>query len=420
MIQPKAQNTVEASLQRLLAVLNETLARSNRVHLDFLNQQAQSLQAIAAGMAGKMTIARQSVINRRQLQEFGSGSIAKCFGPEYAVLDQRKSPRIPNGDLLMVDRVTAISGERGLQQPPADITTEFDISPAAWFVRENLYGGLPLAAWMEIALQPCGILSAYLGTSLSLPADVNIFRNLDGVIDWLACPPPAGKTITNRARLVSSVSGAGMLIQKFVFELSEDGAAFLTGESSFGYFQQAAMERQSGLDAEANPQLAYDFAGFQRLPAGGIKTQEPHLDLVDELRFKESAGRFKNGLITGSRRLDGAEWFYQNHFYQDPVMPGSLGVEAILQGLWIFMRHFNLDAGFKHAAIDFSHSSPLKWKYRGQVTPANRAIHFSIHLKNDPFAQAAQPLFADADFWVEDRKIYSIENISITLKEGRS
>ena len=182
-------NAIRANhLLRLLKVMDENLTQSGRTHREFLQLQEQNLEVIASALGRQHTPEPQTsqtrapVITKSQLAEFGTGSIARCFGPEYTLLDQRKSPRIPNGDLLMIDRVVAISARRGELNPPASITTELDIAPDAWFIRENGYPGIPLGVLLEIALQPCGILSAYMGTSLLLPAEVNLFRNLDGEI----------------------------------------------------------------------------------------------------------------------------------------------------------------------------------------------------------------------------------------------
>ncbi len=36
--------------------------------------------------------------------------------------------------------------------------------------------------------------------------------------------------------------------------------------------------------------------------------------------------------------IDPAAWFLEAHFYQDPVMPGSLGVEAMHQAMAAFAQ----------------------------------------------------------------------------------
>ena len=46
-------------------------------------------------------------------------------------------------------------------------------------------------------------------------------------------------------------------------------------------------------------------------------------------------GRYGKGYVYASRPVNPQDWFYPFHFYQDPVMPGSLGVEAILEAMQV-------------------------------------------------------------------------------------
>jgi hypothetical protein len=99
-------------------------------------------------------------------------------------------------------------------------------------------------------------------------------------------------------------------------------------------------------------------------------------------------------------------------------MPGSLGIEAIIQGLWAYAKYFQKDTNFHNPLIDFSFNEPLYWKYRGQVIPANREIKFEILLKTKYISDSSIKLAGDADFWVDDVRIYTIQNISMKLSEG--
>ena len=99
-------------------------------------------------------------------------------------------------------------------------------------------------------------------------------------------------------------------------------------------------------------------------------------------------------------------------------MPGSLGIEAIMQGLWAYVKYFQLDTNIHNPIIDFSHNDPFYWKYRGQVIPTNKKINFEIHLKTKNISDLTINLTADAEFWGDGVRIYSIQNISMTLKKG--
>ena len=73
--------------------------------------------------------------------------------------------------------------------------------------------------------------------------------------------------------------------------------------------------------------------------------------------------------------VDPAAWFFKAHFFQDPVQPGSLGLEAMLQLLQFAMIHAGHGRGSRAARSRFEPlalGEPHSWKYRGQVLPRNR------------------------------------------------
>lgn len=411
---------------RLIDLLDGYLSRSTEVHQAFLENQITALKTITEISVKPVSQPNSSPSNplafsRGQLEEFSKGSIARCFGQEYAILDQRLTPRIPNGRLLLIDRVREISGKRGEIAPPASITTEVDVRPDAWYLRDNPYQGLPLSVLLEMALQPCGILSAYLGTSLVIPAENHLFRNLDGWIRMAAQPELREKTITNRAELTKSVASGGLYIQSYRFSLSLEGQTFLEGESSFGYFTRPVMNNQSGLDLGKRLPGLIRSAGF---PAGFSQMKEsdqsnrPLLDLTDHTWSDPTGGKFGLGVAIGQRDVDPDDWFFENHFYGDPVMPGSLGVESITRGLAALAGQASGNHPSNDLALEFPSNNPLVWKYRGQVLPTNKLTYFEAHIKQATSSGGQTHISADADFWVDDLRIYSIENLSMVLKEG--
>lgn len=411
---------------KLFDVLDGYLSRSTEMHQAFLENQMTALKTIT-GISGKSTSQTSStpynppVFSRWQLEEFSKGSIARCFGPEYAILDQRPTPRIPNGQLLLIDRVREISGKRGEIAPPASIVTEVDSHPDAWYYQDNPYQGLPLSVLLEMALQPCGILSAYLGTSLIIPAENHVFRNLDGWIIQASLPELRGKTIINRAELIKSVASGGLYIQTYRFSLSTQGQTFLEGESSFGYFTVPVMNNQSGLDLGQRQPGMIRSASF---PAGfsvmvpSAQSSKPILDLTDRTWIDPTGGKHGLGVVVGLRNVDPGDWFFENHFYGDPVMPGSLGVESIARGLAALAVQVSGNHPSNELALEFPANNPFVWKYRGQVLPTNKQTHFEAHIKQIDTRGGQTHISADADFWVDDLRIYSIENLSMVLKEG--
>ena len=56
------------------------------------------------------------------------------------------------------------------------------------------------------------------------------------------------------------------------------------------------------------------------------------LRMVDRIEaYIPDGGAHGLGLVVGRIAVDPAFWFFKAHFYQDPVWPGSLGLESFLQ-----------------------------------------------------------------------------------------
>jgi 3-hydroxymyristoyl/3-hydroxydecanoyl-(acyl carrier protein) dehydratase len=123
------------------------------------------------------------------------------------------------------------------------------------------------------------------------------------------------------------------------------------------------------------------------------------------------------GYIQGSKKVDPEEWFFKAHFYQDPVWPGSLGVEAFIQLLkfiaidrWPHLAsecHFSLVTGARHA-----------WTYRGQVIPGNQKVIVDAVVTQID-ASPCPLIVADGFLSVDGLTIYEMKQFGIRLMHGR-
>jgi 3-hydroxymyristoyl/3-hydroxydecanoyl-(acyl carrier protein) dehydratase len=114
--------------------------------------------------------------------------------------------------------------------------------------------------------------------------------------------------------------------------------------------------------------------------------------------------------------VDPNEWFFAAHFFQDPVCPGSLGIEALLQLL-------RVDALSRWPGDDWR-IAPLcgvrhRWTYRGQVAPGDETMRVAATIrqrgtKDNPF------LRADGLLSVDGRRIYHLENFGLRLMAAPS
>lgn len=387
--------------------------KSLRLMSSLIEEQVKSLDVNSANPP-------HVLFDHSDLVEFASGSIVKALGPEYGVYQGRRSPRIPNGDLLLMSRILSIQGQKGNFTAPSQVTAEYDVPADAWYFDGEVDGNLPLSILLEIALQPCGVLSAYLGTQLKYPEINYFFRNLDGQTTLSQRLDVRGKTIQTRATLLKTIFSGTTIIQHFTFDLTCDGLSFYRGGSSFGYFPAELMASQVGLDggkpvfpwfqtsenARGKQLLQIDTRDYQSVLPGG------KLNFMDRIQLDPLDGKNEAGYIYAVRQNSKDDWYYSCHFYEDPVMPGSLGIETIAQAAKIFAaNHFG-----KNSRISLALSQELVWKYRGQVLQQNKQMQVEIHFHKIISEGKKHYLSGDASLWADDLRIYEVLNMAFEIE----
>src|SRR6185436_19498141 len=175
---------------------------------------------------------------------FATGKPSEAFGEPYRIFDAgRVIARLPGPPYQFLDRVTGIRAEPWKIAPGAECEAQYDVPPDAWYFADNRQGEMPFAVLLEIALQPCGWLAAYMGSALTSEVDVS-FRNLGAsATQYLRVGPGIG-TLTVRARLARASSSAGMIIQFFDYEVLAGRSLVYKGDTYFGFFPKVALQKQ--------------------------------------------------------------------------------------------------------------------------------------------------------------------------------
>ncbi len=431
---PPFEDTVRRLQDQAREYITDIAVIASQAQRQFLTSRSGTLQQIAdlvRMQAGFKAPAQAHLFDRDMLEEFAAGSIERCLGEEYAVFREHRVPRIPNGALLLMDRILEISGTRGKLNQPSEIITEFDVPADAWFIQDS-GSGTPYSILMEMALQPCGFMSAYLGTMLISPESNLYFRNLDGEARILRQVDLRGKTVRAWARMTGHTVNEETVIQKFEFQLETENQLFYEGSSVFGFFPEETMLRQLGLDNGKESVPEYLKAGSTNIQGkmiellagaapdlvqSGLRLAVGRLDLLDQVYILPHGGSKGLGYIYASREIDPAAWFFQNHFYQDPVMPGSLGVEAILEA----MRIFALDQGIGSALSRPSFSLDenfLQWKYRGQILKTTRSMFLEVDILSIEQDDRGIVIAGNASLWADGIRIYLVKNAAVRIKQG--
>lgn len=378
-----------------------------------------------------------ALLNEAQIHEFCLGDVSKCFGPEYAIYDSGaiSASRMPNTHLNCVHRVVEIQGDRHAFKKGSKIIAEYDVPNNPWYYRQNAAETIPYSILMEIGLQPCGFLSAYLGSTLIYPDQSLFFRNLDGKGRILKHIDPRGKTITNTATLISSTSIQGTILQRFDFQVTCEDAVFYEGSAAFGHFSAQMLVNQTGLDKgqTISPWIATTKLHqavimldlrclenrtrfYHRNPANpSYRLAQHQLDLLHEVKIVQQGGRYQQGYVYAKKTVKPSDWYFKCHFYRDPVMPGSLGVEAMIQAMQVYALALDLGRHLRSPYFSSLSDHTIAWKYRGQIPQEDADMHVEIHFSHVEITQEKVILIADASLWKNHLRIYEVKNLAIGL-----
>ena len=406
--------------------------------------QAFNVEATISKSLKKMFVAslnKPVLFDREQIEALCLGSVAKCFGEEYAIYDRGeiKASRLPNTELNLLHRVLSIQGKRHQFTQGTTIVTEYDTPLDPWYYRQNSSEVTPYSILMELGMQPAGFLSAYLGATLLYPTESFYFRNLDGQGKLIKNINLRGQTVSNTSTLLTSTNIPGMILQTFSFSLACQGQVFYQGEATFGYFSPQSLTKQIGLDRGKNILPWYENNRDLKPIDIDLKSKDSHtkyyrvkpdklhyrlaeqlLDLIHRVKIISKGGEYERGYIYAEKEVQPTDWYFKCHFFQDPVMPGSLGVEAILQAMQVYALHLDLGKHFHSPCFTHLEQHQTTWKYRGQIPQPERPqkMYLEINLTKVEVTPEKVLIIGNASLWKPNLRIYEVKNIGICITES--
>ena len=385
---------------------------SMSLRMDGLDQD--KLAAIWAG-ADTQT---QPLYDAASIRAFAVGNPSEAFGEPYRVFDHdRVIARLPGPPYQFLDRMIETGGAPWVMAPGARAVAEYDVPPDAWYFDADRGDAMPFAVLLEAALQPCGWLAAYMGSALTSDVDLS-FRNLGGSATQFE---PIGRdvgTLRTEVTTTKVSKSGGMIIQGYAIEMTAGGRPVYRGETTFGFFSKAALSNQVGIreavlyqpdETELARAIGFDFPSGLPYPDDRWRM----IDRVDELIL--DGGPSGLGFVRGTLQVDPSAWFFAAHFYQDPVVPGSLGLESLLQLLKVVAsKRWDLgpDARFESIGLQDLH----RWTYRGQILPTDAVVTTRVVVTEVDDARGW--IKADGFLDVDGRVIYGMNDFTLRALSG--
>jgi 3-hydroxymyristoyl/3-hydroxydecanoyl-(acyl carrier protein) dehydratase len=367
------------------------------------------------------------VFDQAALDACAWGRPTAAFGRMMSRFDGgARLARLPGPPYHFMSRILQVRGVMGGMEVGSSVVASYDVPADAWYFDESAAPAMPLAALMEVALQPCGWLACYVGTPLTRTEEL-CFRNLDGTAVISSEVRRDVGTLTVAATLTQLSSAGSLAIVSFRGQVKAAERVICAFETVFGFFPAEAMRHQPGLPAADRGGLALaDPAPVQftidehasrwnrsgaRLPAGGLRVLHRVTGLWRD------GGRYGQGRIRAQRDVDAGDWYFKAHFFQDPVQPGSLGMEAMVQALQVFLLETvgeDLRASLRFEGITTG-PDPIVWKYRGQVLPEDALITVDLDITARGIDERGPFALAEGSLWVGDKRIYEATRLGARL-----
>ncbi|MBL4687204.1 MAG: hypothetical protein JKY37_21585, partial [Nannocystaceae bacterium] len=387
--------------------------------VDIEDMSARITGTTAAKLAAQFQKSESRSYDKASLEAFAFGKPSEAFGAPYEVFDgpHRSIARLPGAPFQFIDRVPEAHGEPFVMKAGASCRAEVDQSTWAWTLQDNRQDAMPFAVLLEIGLQACGWLAAYVGSGLTSDSDVK-FRNLGGRAKLHRAIEATDTMLQMRSVLTAVSATGGMIIQHFDFAvLAADGTAIYDGTTYFGFFSAEALAQQIGIRDAA----LYTPSAAQRSEARVMEV--PRVAPMPDERFRmvdridmliPNGGEHGAGYIQGSIDVDPSAWFFKAHSHEDPVWPGSLGLEAFLQILKVFaLDRWDVGASARFSTFPVGHAH--EWVYRGQVVPSCTRVEVQASIVE--IDDVAHRIIADGFLVVDGRPIYQMKRFALELTQ---
>ena len=146
---------------------------------------------------------------------------------------------------------------------------------------------------------------------------------------------------------------------------------------------------------------------------GNAQLPLPPMLMFDRItHISESGGDQGKGEIIAELDIKKDAWFFDCHFHADPVMPGSLGVDAMWQLIGVFLGWMGGEG--RGRALGGG-----KIKFTGQVTRETKLLTYHLHIKRIIKSKLIMGI-ADATMTADDRVIYSGKDLRVGLFQNLS
>ncbi len=141
---------------------------------------------------------------------------------------------------------------------------------------------------------------------------------------------------------------------------------------------------------------------------GNAQLPAPPMLMFDRITtINNEGGEFDKGLVVAELDITPDLWFFDCHFYTDPVMPGCLGLDAMWQLLGFYMGWTGAPGKGRALGAD-------QVKFSGQVLPTGGMVTYTVNVKRLAVRKLVMGV-ANGTMAINGKEIYHAKNLRVGL-----
>ncbi len=144
---------------------------------------------------------------------------------------------------------------------------------------------------------------------------------------------------------------------------------------------------------------------------GNAQLPLPPMLMFDRItKITDNTGEHGKGEVIAELGITPDLWFFECHFYEDPVMPGCLGQDALWQLLGFYLGWIGLKGRGRARGGSI--------KFNGSVFPTSKLVTYKLNIKRI-LNQKLSMGIADGEVLVDGKKIYEATDLKTVMTKGK-
>lgn len=144
-----------------------------------------------------------------------------------------------------------------------------------------------------------------------------------------------------------------------------------------------------------------DGIEYPRLPL-------PNMLMLDCItNISDEGGKYGRGVVEAEFAVSPDAWFFACHFKDDPVMPGSLALDALCQLLGFYLGWKGYKGKGRALGIG-------EVKYKGEIVPTSGTIFYHLDIRKIVKSSIAMAI-ADGEVILQGHSVHTVKSLRVGI-----